>query len=233
MTATYSSPEAKRFFTWFDTVTDKASRSAVGKILTAQGWAVQHTGGGCLAWDKTNGKYFVWITSDGTDLGERVRKPEKAVWCLGLYSMRDNAWLNPPSVTGLAAAIKWCDEALANQNATLAEAYTNLEANNCDGWTIADLDPSDLADRFANVLRKWLSQREFAEMKHRNETDPVFSEEGGACASQSYCDANMAMDAAVREIIADADIDADDEAQTAVWNEAWTLARKRHLGWQG
>jgi hypothetical protein len=86
-----------------------------------------------------------------------------------------------------------------------------------------------LADRFAAVLKEWLTPQEFAEMKRRNETDPTYAD--SACASHDFCDANMAMDVAWREIIGGS-IDADKEEQAALWNAAWADARQRHIGHQ-
>ena len=48
-----------------------------------------------------------------------------------------------------------------------------------------------LAESFGEILRQWLTPDEFAEMKHRNESDPAYA--GKACASHDFCDANMAM----------------------------------------
>lgn len=92
---------------------------------------------------------------------------------------------------------------------------------------ISDINPSEIADRFATVLREWLTADEFEEMKQLNATSEYAT---GCCASQNYCDANMAMDTAIKQILPGANIDADDETQAAVWNAAWDLARKRHIG---
>lgn len=83
-----------------------------------------------------------------------------------------------------------------------------------------------IADRFAEVLRSWLTPDEFAEMKRLNET-PEYAD--GCCASHNYCDANMAMDEAWHAIKGSA-INADDETQAALWNQSWELARALHLG---
>src|SRR5262249_34363019 len=49
-----------------------------------------------------------------------------------------------------------------------------------------------------------------------------------SCASHDFCDANMAMDRAWRDLIG-TEINADDEEQTALWNTAWESARLRHI----
>jgi len=83
-----------------------------------------------------------------------------------------------------------------------------------------------IADRFAEVLRAWLTPQEFAEMKRLNETPEYQS---GICASHNYCDANMAMCEAFESVM-EYPPDGSNEAHAAIWNAAWDLARKRHLG---
>lgn len=82
-----------------------------------------------------------------------------------------------------------------------------------------------LADRFAAILRQWLTPAEFAEMVARNRAT---DKRAGVCHSHDFCDANMAMDQAWREVVG-TEIDADDEAQATLWNEAWDLAHSRKL----
>jgi len=121
---TYSSPEAKRFFTWFDGVCERAEKSPVGKMLRPNGWQIAHTGGGCLAWqfDRADEKFYVWITYGGDGLGERVRKPDNSArFAVGLYGA-DGGWINPPEIVGLSKAMAWCDVALADPARCMAEA---------------------------------------------------------------------------------------------------------------
>lgn len=87
-------------------------------------------------------------------------------------------------------------------------------------------EAQELAHRFAAVLKAWLTPAEFAEMQRRNSHDPRYI--GLCCASHDFCDANMAMDAAWRAVRG-VSIDADDDAQVALWNEAWDIARTRYL----
>ncbi|WLA79536.1 hypothetical protein [Bradyrhizobium elkanii] len=86
-----------------------------------------------------------------------------------------------------------------------------------------------IAEAFSELMRQWLSPEEFAAMKHKNEADPTYA--GKVCASHDYCDANMAMWAAFRDVMG-RDIDGDSDADCAIWNEAWDLARKLYLGSQ-
>lgn len=85
-----------------------------------------------------------------------------------------------------------------------------------------------VAEAFAEVMKQWLSKEEFAAMKRLNETDPEYAP-GGACASHNYCDANMAMDAAMKQVLGDG-YRIDDETLHPIWNDAWSLARKLYLG---
>ncbi len=99
---------------------------------------------------------------------------------------------------------------------------------------IAQDQVTAIAESFAEVVRRWLSREDFAVMKARNETMPCYAGDG-ACASQDFCDANMAMDAAFRQVLGRAPNlvgESDDEvdADCALWNDAWALARKLYLG---
>jgi len=101
--------------------------------------------------------------------------------------------------------------------------------------TMRDDQVTAIAEAFSEVMRQWLSRDEFAEMKRLNETDPDYA--NGACASHNYCDANMAMMEAFDHVMGHNMIptDADgeiSEQDTAIWNEAWELARKLYLGSQ-
>jgi hypothetical protein len=87
---------------------------------------------------------------------------------------------------------------------------TDSFPNTQKGWL--GVNPTTLGDRFAATLKEWLTPKEFAEMKRRNETDPTYA--NLSCASHDFCDANMAMDSAWRDLIG-AEIDADDEEQAA------------------
>jgi hypothetical protein len=87
--------------------------------------------------------------------------------------------------------------------------------------------PSLIAERFAEVLRNWLSAEEWEQMKVRNQFDSRYS--GGACASHDFCDANMAMQEAFESVMEHI-CDGDNEVDCVIWNTAWELARMRALG---
>lgn len=80
--------------------------------------------------------------------------------------------------------------------------------------------PERLAKRFSYVLRGWLSSDEIAEVIERNKTAKP-----NVCHSHDFCDANMVMADAWRQVIG-GEIDADDEAQATLWGTAWELANK-------
>ena len=93
-----------------------------------------------------------------------------------------------------------------------------------------------LAERFAAILRDELGPKTFAEIKRRNETDPAYAT---SCASHDFCDANMVMDAAFRDVLGRGPVmdeegrDAEEDADIALWNAAWEFARKHWIGHQG
>jgi hypothetical protein len=91
------------------------------------------------------------------------------------------------------------------------------------------MTPNLIADRFATILLDWLTPVQFLEMKHRNENNPTYAD--GAYASHDFCDANMAMHEAFQSVTGHCAA-VDSEADTALWNDAWVLARKRYIGRQ-
>lgn len=84
-----------------------------------------------------------------------------------------------------------------------------------------------LAGTFAGVLRGWLNDHEWSEMRRLNATDADYAGDR-ACASHNYCDANMAMDAAWL-MVAGRHADTASEADTALWNRAWAIAKDKYL----
>ncbi len=65
------------FLTWFDATCDKAKASPVGKILTARGFDIAHTGGRCLAWEKRTPSHYCRITAHGADLGDEAARSSR------------------------------------------------------------------------------------------------------------------------------------------------------------
>ncbi len=87
------------------------------------------------------------------------------------------------------------------------------------------LTPERIAPEFLKVLKEWLTPEQYREMIELNaaETD------SGICHSGDYCDSNMAMDAAIRNLGHAEMLDADDWAakqeNADLWNAAWDLAK--------
>lgn len=88
------------------------------------------------------------------------------------------------------------------------------------------ITPLQIAEKFAAILREWLTPDEWAEMLERNKG---YSPE--ICASHDFCDANMAMLEAMQanglEPLPDNGPMPDDMA--ALWNQAFDIARRHML----
>lgn len=82
--------------------------------------------------------------------------------------------------------------------------------------------PTDLARAFSAVVAEWLPPGELEAVRECNRTTHA---DPGVCASHDFCDANMAMLEAWRRCTGSDEIDANDQAQAAAWNEAWKLAK--------
>lgn len=107
-----------------------AYASEIGKVFTARGWVLQHTGGGCLAWEKmTEGKrHYAWITVDdevqsSDESGFDVADAEATPWTCGIYALDEEGSLDDTTevyktITGLGAAIAWCELRLSLPNPT-------------------------------------------------------------------------------------------------------------------
>jgi hypothetical protein len=103
-----------------------AMASRVGKLMAANGFTIDHTGGGCLAWQKAGKDHFAWITRDGTDLGADVVDLNERVFDVGLYSQENgDEFVNPEELMTANEAIAWCDAALANPD-DMIERERNL-----------------------------------------------------------------------------------------------------------
>lgn len=80
-----------------------------------------------------------------------------------------------------------------------------------------------VAPAFSRILRAWLTADEFAELVEKTRDE----RQKGICYSHDYCDANMAMHAALVECgaIDEDGFEADDELLVDLFNDAWTLAQ--------
>lgn len=89
-----------------------------------------------------------------------------------------------------------------------------------------------LAEAFSAILKAWLSPEEMALVRARNSENPGDE----SCASHDFCDANEAMLAAFRQVMAREPLwpfdveagratEAESEADQHLMNEAWSVAK--------
>lgn len=156
--------------------------------------------------------------------------------CLGAWGFTDESWHNDvcPSFFHAGASltlwIDYLDPTLREMDGKTFCLVRLDEDRNRVGEPLAETDDFDevraafLADRFAQVLRRWLTDEQWATMRRRNATIG-----NGLCASHDFCDANMAMDEAFT-VIMGREINLEDEhGDNALWNSAWDIAHKRYL----
>lgn len=88
-----------------------------------------------------------------------------------------------------------------------------------------------LAVDFTRTLKRWLPLRDLREVRRRNKAET----EANICHSHDFCDANMAMHEAFIRVFKRNPLDdrGDEggmsEADTAIWNAAWDLAKRREF----
>jgi hypothetical protein len=82
-----------------------------------------------------------------------------------------------------------------------------------------------LAALFADIVQRWTTPEEFARIRELN-AGPYKNDD--CCATHDVFDANEAM-AEAFELHTGFAIDADEEDQCKLWNEAWSIAKKDHL----
>lgn len=102
-----------------------------------------------------------------------------------------------------------------------------IKAQTSNGATVMrdEVTTSQLADQFAKILKEALEPREWNEMRRLNAMDGYSVD---CCASHEFLDANMVMDDAFNRVLGRA-MDCGCRQDTAFWNEAWEIAKKRHL----
>ena len=83
--------------------------TALMNRMKRAGYEVQHTGGGCLAWERlTQDGGYIWITDlSGSGLGE-WKDRNKPEWLLGRYG-RDDDWINIEDALTLSKALQISD----------------------------------------------------------------------------------------------------------------------------
>ena len=83
-----------------------------------------------------------------------------------------------------------------------------------------------LADAFRDVITEWFDAGQIAETRRRNAA--YFAAGHSCCATHEFCDANMAMDEAMRRTFGTGPFGADghiNETACGVWNAAWEMAQ--------
>ena len=88
------------------------------------------------------------------------------------------------------------------------------------------IETTALANRFADILRDWLTPGDWKEMRKRNAALPQ-----GICASHDFCDANEAMLEAFQSFGIEPLPEQGEmpESIAAQWGAAWELAKKERL----
>jgi hypothetical protein len=84
----------------------------------------------------------------------------------------------------------------------------------------------ELAARFSNELRKWLTPGQMAEVNARNATPQYL----GVCASHDFCDPNMAMLRAYSRLTGIGEDRVDINSVIGLMNEAWEIAKHSNFG---
>lgn len=92
-------------------------------------------------------------------------------------------------------------------------------------------EPKTIAKEFARILRSWATDGEWKTMLEENAAEDSAS----ICHSHDFCDANMAMDEAFRNLGVDpqkiwGDDWASNEDAAKLWNDAWSIAKREYLG---
>ena len=86
---------------------------------------------------------------------------------------------------------------------------------------------TQLAKAFAQGILDYVEPWQFAEIKRRNSTPEYL---GDICASHDFCDANMIMFFAFKEVLGrEPNIGTDEEADCEIWSGAWNIAKAQML----
>lgn len=193
-----------------------AKRSPSGRALLAAGYQPQPVGGNLWTWCKEIDGTLGRITISTSDAGgvPASGDPCRAIWITVTNSASGDDTSDETPRT-LTEAISVGDTAAAAYRAGIKPKGTLP-------------DPAVLGKAFADVLRGWLTDSQWEDMRCDNRR---FADAGETkfCASGDYCDSNMAMDAAIRDLTGVTEIDLDDAAMLTLWNEAWMIAKRDHL----
>jgi hypothetical protein len=113
--------EGKRptFFEWFDGVNAATFATPAGAFMKENGFAIAHTGGGCLAWSKAQGDWELWIVDGDAGLGaeEHGDAFQTAMDFSCQIQNKDGDFIEGLSGTTIAECIDWGNAALADPDA--------------------------------------------------------------------------------------------------------------------
>lgn len=106
-----------------------------------------------------------------------------------------------------------------------AETYRGNDPKAAVDALLALKIPVAIAQAFAKELRLVLNDEQWSEMRKRN----ADNDDENVCASHDFVDANMVMESAFEKVTNRTDFDADNDADCALWNSAWRIAKKFFL----
>lgn len=177
------------------------------------------TGGNCTAYE---GRVIASMPSSPyilvTDNDLSVPLPSDKVIGISVYAKEDDAGGGESVVS------------IAEYNMPLGKGATK---KNCED-AVRDFIVRKIAEKFRDVLKGYLTADEFREMRNLNKKQT----DENICHSHDHCDANMAMDEALRFYGFAAVLDeqmgepggwAANEEAAAVWNAVWNYAKKNFL----
>lgn len=93
--------------------------------------------------------------------------------------------------------------------------------------TITIHEKIGLAQIFGEKLQEALDDEQLRAAIARNNAEGPHSE---VCHSHDFCDANMVMDAAWREMFGQ-ELDPTNQAECDIWNDAWAIAKAANFFW--
>ena len=136
--------------------------------------------------------------------------------------------MNNPQIKRCMGNCSKCGKPLTEADREQVERTMFFAHNECRADYVAPtVKPAEqIGIRFAQVLREWLTDAEWLEMRRRN----VEHVNDGICASHDFCDANMAMHQAFMDCgQPDPAENPQDDAVLTLWGDAWQWAQVNRL----
>lgn len=199
------------FWTRFNEMAAAAEQTETGKLFAASNFHVGHNGGGCTAWerpvDETGWKVLI------TDSEGFSHESEDGKWIVGAHHESGEFVERCVEADSIAAAIAAADAFDVVLSGKIAEPDATIT------------DKIRLAREFGTLIQEELSTVRFRAMVDRNKAEDADS---NVCHSHDYCDANMTMLQAFQNVFQREPAflnDSTTEADLALWNEAWQIAK--------